>query len=100
MKNVGIFLTVQTREGSLTVPVRISERVLRELREPMELSEDSFSLKLAAWPNTISKYVEVRAKRFEMREEVAREISAALIKKLIEYFGQNDETNGYKEDLE
>jgi hypothetical protein len=73
---------------------------MHELSEPMERSDDPWSLILAS-PGMFGgkgNMIEIRKKVFKMRKEAAAEISRAVTEALIEYFGRNDVTNGYRRD--
>lgn len=76
----------------LAVPV--SEYLLRELSEPMELSDNPISLFIAGGHRG-RDVVEVRRKKFLMRDATANEISKALTNALVEYFCRNDRMDGY-----
>lgn len=79
------------------IAIPVSDRVLRELSEQLELSDDGFSVMLAS-PGMLGGHgdsVTIRKRVFKMREDFAKEIAATLVMALTEYFGRNDVTNGY-----
>lgn len=97
MSQARIELTIRVGYESQTVAVPVSEHLLYELSEPMELSDEPFALFVAGGFRG-KDVVEVRKKKFAMREGTAKEISAALTKALVEHFGRNDKTDGYAKD--
>ena len=97
-----VTLTVYTGRDfrSHRLAVGISADLTRELSEPVELSDEPFSILLAS-PGLFGgtgDAVTIRENKFKMREATAREIAGALTTALVAYFGRNDETNGYKKD--
>ena len=84
-------------EKSKTVIVPISEHLRGELMEPVELSDDPFSLLIAS-PGLRGGYgdaVTIRKKKFKMRHDIAQSIAQYLVPELIKAFGANDKMNGY-----
>jgi hypothetical protein len=84
-------------EPVVVIPLSISERLTRELSEPMETSTDGMAIMFEAWgrPGGPDGFVAHRKRKFEMREEHAREIAENITSRLVEYFGRNDRRNGY-----
>ena len=79
------------------VPVTVSSDLLRELSEPMELSDDPIALVLAS-PGLYGGFgdaVTIRKKMFEIRKSTAQEISERVTASLVSYFGRDDKINGY-----
>lgn len=95
-KNARIELVVRTGSEytvhSIALPV--DERLLHELSEPMELSDEPFSLYVAGGHRG-RDVTEVRRKMFRMREAHAKDIANSLAKALVDYFGRNDRADGY-----
>ena len=84
-------------EQSKTVIVPIDERLREELMEPVELSDNTFSLLLAS-PGMFGgkgDAVTIRKRKFIMRREIAQSIAQSLVPELIKAFGANDEMDGY-----
>lgn len=85
-----------------TVVVPLSEGIARDLMEPMEpmeLSDEPWSLMLAS-PGLMGckgDAVTIRKRTFKMREGYSKEIAAALTDKLVELFGSEDRVNGYRQ---
>jgi hypothetical protein len=103
MKGPGMSLTVRLGrfgERVETVELDLGEGLMRELTEPVELSDDAFSLLLAS-PGLYGGYgnaVEIRQRTFKMRDWVAREIAKQVTTKLVELFGTNDKMDGYSKE--
>lgn len=99
----GIELTLyigQYGERVERVGLPISESLARDLTEPVELSDEPFSLLLAS-PGLFGgkgDAVTIRRKKFKLRRETAREIAKAIEDKLVDLFGVNDEIDGYRKD--
>lgn len=84
-------------EESHTVCVPVDEYLARKLTEPVELSDDAFSLLLAS-PGMFGGHgdaVTLRKEKFELRRAEARSIAKAIEDQLFKMFGVNDEMNGY-----
>lgn len=93
----------------ITVTVRIGHRgervesyellldphLVRELTEPMELSDEPLSLMLDSFARH-KDTVTVRKRAFKMRRETARLIAAQIVDALYQAFGSGDEVNGYR----
>jgi hypothetical protein len=80
-----------------TIFVPVSDELMRELTEGVELSNDPFSLALASpgmWGGR-GNAVTTRLQTFEARREIATEIAGKLVSVLIEAFGVNDKRDGY-----
>lgn len=90
------------RPHTITVPV--DSHLMRELTEPMELSDSPFSLLLASPKfgvhpfEAMGETLQLRKRTFVMRKDFAEEISKALTQALVDYFGDGDKTNGYRKD--
>jgi len=81
----------------IRVPVDVSAQLLRELSEPVELSDAPFALLLASpgmWGGR-GDAITVRKKAFAMRKDTASEISDKIVNALVKFFGRNDKTDGY-----
>lgn len=94
----GINLQVRTGyhgEKVKTFELRLDESLARALMEPVELSNDMFSLSLLGRDNSALDSLSRRQKIFKMRKEFAIDIANELIEKLIEAFGQEDIKDGY-----
>jgi hypothetical protein len=81
-----------------TVALPIDDRLARDLTEPLELSDEPWSLMLASpcLYGGRGDAVTVRRRAFALRRETAREIGRAVAEKLVEMFGAEDEVDGYK----
>lgn len=87
-------------EQSKTVIVPIGEQLREELMEPVELSDNAFSLLLAS-PGMFGgkgDAVTIRRKKFQMRRDIAQSIAQSLVPELIKAFGVNDEIDGYSKE--
>src|SRR5712671_1425243 len=96
MAETSIVVTVRSGlygQDMKSFAIPISEHLMRELHEPVELSNEPFSLMLASF-KTISA-VEIREQKFQMRRETARKIARMIEDMLVEEFGSNDQTDGY-----
>lgn len=102
--NPAIIVTINPGFGrqhrSVVVPV--DSELWREATQPTELSDDPFALMLAS-PGLYGGHgdaITIRKKVFKMRADLAQEIGRAVAARLIEAFGERDETDGYtKEQL-
>jgi hypothetical protein len=87
-------------QESKTVSLEISEDLMRELSESVELSDEPMSLLLAS-PGAFGGHgdaVTIRRRKFEMRRELAEEIAASMVPALLRAFGVNDRVDGYRVD--
>jgi hypothetical protein len=87
-------------QESKTVSLEISEGLMRELSESVELSDEPMSLLLAS-PGAFGGHgdaVSIRRRKFEMRRELAEEIAASMVPALLRAFGVNDRVDGYRVD--
>ena len=94
-----VSLTIQTGryDAPYTVTLPVSYSVVRKAMEPQECSNEPFTLLFEAMSKRSGGDVmQMREKKFEMREDVAKMISSALVDALIKYFGKNDTINGYR----
>lgn len=101
MGKTGIELTIRYGafgEKHKTVALNIDDSLARELLEPVELSDDPFSLmiKSPAFYGGVGNAVTARKKTFQMRRAVAAEIARQMVPALLQAFGINDELDGYK----
>jgi hypothetical protein len=81
-----------------TIALDLGDSVVRELSEPMELSDDPMSVLLAS-PGMFGgkgDAVTVRKRAFAMRRDTAKLITAAIEDALFKAFGANDQVNGYR----
>ena len=88
----------QFGERREVIAVPISAELARDLTEPVELSDEPFSLMLAS-PGFFGGYgnaIEIRQKKFSLRRKIAHDLATTIEQKLIELFGINDEQDGYK----
>lgn len=99
--SAGITLTLRTgyygdQAQELALP--IDERLLRELMEPFELSDEPFSLLLAspALFGGVGDAITIRRKRFAFRAATAKDVAQLVERALLEMFGERDETDGYR----
>jgi len=103
MSQSGVTLTLrigQYGESVQAIELPLSETLARDLSEPVELSDHPLSILLASpgmWGG-VGDAVTIRKKKFRLRKVAAREIAKAVEEKLIEMFGVNDETDGYRND--
>lgn len=103
MSNAQVELTVRSGEfgeKATTVVIPLSSELLRELQFGVELSDKPFSLLLAS-PGFFGGRGDahtIRRKVFAMRRAVAEEIARAAVPALMEAFGVNDETDGYRKE--
>ena len=101
MSHAGVSLTIRYGsygEQSKTVAIPISEMLMRELMERVELSNEPFSLMIAS-PCMFGggeDAVTIRRKTFAMRREIAEQIAHSMVPALLDAFGVNDELNGYR----
>lgn len=87
------------RQHKKTVCLNLSEDLVGQLLERVELSDEPFSLMLASpsfYGARGGDAVTIRRKKFEMRRSVAVEIASAMVPALMESFGVNDELDGYR----
>jgi hypothetical protein len=87
-------------QKSQTVSLSISESLMHELMEPVELSDEPISLFLAT-PGVFGgrgDAATIRERTFKMRRELAEEIAASMVPALLRAFGINDQRDGYKMD--
>lgn len=83
-----------------SVAITVSERLARDLMEPMELSDEPMALFLAS-PGLMGgkgDAVTARKRKFVMRKEHSKEIAAGLVRELEKLFGTDDQVNGYREE--
>jgi hypothetical protein len=85
-------------EQSKSVAVPVSEGLMEDLMEPVELSDEPWSLLIAspAFYGGKGDAVTMRKRSFKMRREVAQEIARAMVPALMAAFGVNDEVDGYR----
>lgn len=81
-----------------TVSIPVSESIMRELKEPMECSNEPISMLLASMSSPREDFGQMRERKFKMRKDIAREIANALTEALVDYFGNGDTINGYRKD--
>jgi len=100
MRDPAIELTLhigQYGERSETVALPISQSLMRELREPLEWSDEPFSLMLASpgmWGGK-GNAVEQRRRIFKLRQDHANGIAKLIADELMRMFGTNDRKDGY-----
>jgi hypothetical protein len=85
---------------SQIISLGISEALMHELSEGVELSRNPMSLLLAS-PGVFGGHgdaVTIRQRKFEMRREIAEMIAAAMVPALLQAFGVNDRMDGYRID--
>lgn len=88
----------QYGERVQSVAVPVGEDLARQLMEPVELSDEPFSILLAS-PGMFGgrgDAVTIRRKAFVLRKDVARALADQLTKELLKLFGDKDELDGYK----
>lgn len=95
-------ITLEIRTGYHGEKVRhfdlvLDELTTRALMEPVELSNDPFSLRLSSPQMSAVHSVQNRGKVFKMREHFAKDIADQLITCLIQAFGQEDITDRYSQ---
>jgi hypothetical protein len=94
--NTGITLSILTEPFGkpyvLIVP--LPEHQLRELCEPLETSNDMFSINLAGGPRFVRHRQEVLAQRQELSHRIASEVQ----KTLMHLLAINDKKDGYDQD--
>jgi hypothetical protein len=81
-----------------SVSIQVSDELYRELTQEVELSDDPMSLLLAS-PSLYGGKggsISIREKVFKMRKHYARDLAESITKALVEHFGMNDVTDGYK----
>lgn len=75
----------------------IDEKLMRDMCEPMEISDEPLSLILSGGGFAGgSELIKHRPKVFKLRREAAKLIAEDLTKELIRLFGSDDELNGYR----
>jgi hypothetical protein len=87
-------------QESKTVSLEISQDLMHELSESVELSDEPMSLFLAS-PGAFGGHgdaVTFRRRKFKMRRELAEEIAASMVPALLRAFGANDQVDGYRVD--
>lgn len=80
------------------VAIKVSDELYRELTQEVELSDKPMSLLIAS-PSLYGgngDAISIREKVFKMRKHYARELAESITKALVEHFGMNDVTDGYK----
>lgn len=95
-------ITITVRTGmfepphSITIP--IDELMLRRLKEPVELSNDTFTLMYEAVGQRcpVEKVIKRRENKFVMRKDIAKIISELITVELVAYFGDGDTIDGYR----
>jgi hypothetical protein len=89
----------QFGDDTHTIVLPLSDHLLHELSEPLELSDEPISILLKSWPMQ-RDYTTYRKRKFQMREGFAQALSKEITKALINYFGRNDKMDGYsRQDL-
>ena len=87
-------------QKSQTFSLEISEGLMRELAEGVELSDEPISAFLAS-PGVLGGHddaVTIRQRKFKMRRDVAEQIAASMVPALLRAFGVNDRMDGYRVD--
>lgn len=96
---VELVLTIgQFGERREVVAVPISDELIKDLMEPIELSDNPFSVMLAS-PGMFGgkgNAIEIRHRKFRLRRATADELATRIKNKLVELFGIDDERDGYK----
>ena len=88
----------QFGERREVVAVPISAELAYDLTEPIELSDNPFSIMLASpmMFGGVGNAIEIRQKKFRLCKAAAHYLATDIEKKLVELFGINDEQDGYK----
>lgn len=98
----GIELIVRTGMYGETVhafALQLPEDIMADLCEPLELSDNSFSLALKSLGRgNEESYATVRKRKLKMREAMADRICQVMKKELLEHFGDKDQTDGYSKE--
>ena len=96
---VELTLTIgQFGESREIIAVPISAELAYDLTEPVELSDNPLSIMLAS-PGLfggVGNAIELRQKKFRLRQTAAHALATAIERKLVELFGIDDEQDGYK----
>lgn len=104
MSNSVVHLMITTghhgTEQRHCINVPVDETVMRELMEPIEISNDPFTVALSSMDRRvpIDSFYTYRNSKFKMRDDISRKIANALVNALTEYFGNGDTIDGYRKD--
>lgn len=77
------------------VCIPMSEDMIQDLCEPLELSDDTFAVLIHSLPMK-RDYVEYRKRAIRLREGTAKNIAQHIAVALLKAFGANDKMNGYR----
>lgn len=86
----------QFGEKAKTVALQIGEDLMRELMEPVERSDDAFSLFVSSRRGRDA--VAHRKKTLHMRKALAEQIARQMVPAIVEAFSVNDQLDGYRID--
>lgn len=94
-------IRVELCRGNYTQPyaveIPMSEDMIQDLCEPLELSDEPFALLIHSLPMK-RDYVEYRKRAIRLREGTAEDIAQHIAEALLKAFGEQDKMNGYRRD--
>lgn len=98
----GIEVTVRTGQYGDQVhrfALDLEPDIYRDLTEPLELSDNAFALSLKSiGRHSAESYATTRRRKLVMRQEMADRIARQIAAKLVEHFGDKDQTDGYSKE--